>query len=72
MYFSAKSSLSSKLASRAKNFVEETPEKASLQRVSHFPTRGVTVDLTSSPKKVTLLPVIFRLFAHKMCINPRS
>ena len=49
MCFSAVSSLSSKLASRAKHFVEETPEKAS----SHFPTRSSTVDLTSSPKKVT-------------------
>ncbi|KAI0232040.1 hypothetical protein LSAT2_017638 [Lamellibrachia satsuma] len=48
---SAVSSLSSKLASRAKHFVEETPEKPLSQRAPHFANRGSTVDLTSSPVK---------------------
>ena len=59
MYLSAVSSLSSKLASRAKHFVEETPEKPLSQRTPHFANRGSTVDLTSSPVKVILFSITF-------------
>ena len=47
-------SLSSKLSSQAKYFIEETPEKSSSPRVSHGATRGNTVDLASSPIKVVI------------------